>query len=207
MISSPNMDYSFATYPAFIEKSLSGLSFEKLLFFQVWIAEYLYHQFGEELNARFLEEEGIDLKEVLEFLWYIVDKANKEGKNEVAGQMSLMDEELLTKYIDSFKNESIFAELDENETNESGMANLLNAFYNALFFIRKKELRYAAEAAIYPLNVVDRILANDYGLDTRDPDEHVGHPLFRAEFIAQTRLLDYLHSGQETGKDKRGLFR
>ena len=122
-------------------------------------------------------------------------------------EMPLMDKELLAKYLDAFKNENILAELDENETNECGMANLLNGFYNALAFVSKKETRYAAEAALYPLNVVDCTLANDYGLDTRDPNTHIGHPLFQAEFAAQTNLLDYLHSDKEAGRDKRDLFR
>ena len=206
-MSSTNMDLTFRTYPAFLDKSLADLPFGKLLFFQVWVVEYLYQQFGEELNARFLEEEGINLKEVLEFLWHMVDKANKEGENDLAGKMSLMDEELLAKYLDALENESILSELDESETNECGMANLLNSFYNALSFIREKETRYAAEAALYPLNVVDCILANDYSLDTRDPDRHISHPLFQAEFTAQTSLLDYLHSDKDAGKDKRDLFR
>jgi hypothetical protein len=206
-MSSPNMDLSFRTYPAFLDKSLADLPFGKLLFFQVWVTERLYQQFGEELNARFLEEEGVDLKEVLEYLWHMVDQMNKEGKNDLPGEMSLMDKELLAKYLDALKNESIGNELDENETNECGMANLLNSFYNALSFISKKETRYVAEAALYPLNVVDCILANNYGLDTRDPDSHINHPLFQAEFTAQTSLLDYLHSDKAAGKDKRDLFR
>src|SRR5882762_67873 len=126
MHNTSHMDLSFRTYPAFLDKSLADLPFGKLLFFQVWVVEYLYRQFGEELNARFLEEEGINLKEVLEFLWHMVDKANKDGKNDPAGKMSLMDEELLASYLEALKNESILSELDENETNECGMANLLN---------------------------------------------------------------------------------
>ena len=195
-------DLTFRTYPAFLEKRLADLPVARLLFFQVWITQGLYHQFGEELNARFLAEEGIDLKEVLEYLWHMVDQLNKEGENE-----TLMDRELLAKYLDAFKNESILPELDETETNECGMANLLNSFYNALSFISKKETRYVAEAAIYPLNVVDCVLANDHGLDTRDPNTHIGHPLFQAEFTAQTSLLEYLHSDKAAGKDKRDLFR
>lgn len=201
------MDLNFRTYPAFLDKRLADLPLGKLLFFQVWMTERLYRQFGQELNARFSAEEGIDLREVLEYLWHMVEQMNKEGKKDLPTEMPLMDKELLAKYLDAFKNESILAELDETETNECGMANLLNSFYNALSFISKKETRYVAEAALYPLNVVDCILANDYGLDTRNPDSHIGHLLFQAEFTAQTSLLDYLHSDKAAGKDKRDLFR
>jgi hypothetical protein len=197
------MDLSFRTYPAFLDKRLADLPLGKLLFFQAWMTERLYRQFGEELNARFLAEEGIDLREVLEYLWHMVDQMNKA----LPAEMPLMDKELLAKYLDAFKNEGILDELDETETNECGMANLLNSFYNALSFVSKKETRYVAEAALYPLNVVDCILANDHGLDTRDPDTHISHPLFQAEFTAQTSLLDYLHSDKAAGKDKRDLFR
>src|SRR5260221_8578471 len=88
------------------------------------LVEHLYQQFGEELNTRFLEEEGINLKEVLEFLWHMVDRANKDGSDDLAGKLSLMDEELLAKYLDALKNESILTELDENETNECGISSL-----------------------------------------------------------------------------------
>jgi hypothetical protein len=203
MHNTSHMDFTFRTYPAFLDKRLADLSLGKLLFFQVWMTQRLYHQFGQELNTRFLAEEGLDLKEVLEYCWHMVNQLNKD----LPAEMPLMDRELLAKYLDAFKNESILSELDETETNECGMANLLNSFYNALSFISKQETRFTAEAALYPLNVVDCILANDYGLDTRDPNTHISHPLFQAEFTAQTSLLEYLHSDKEAGKDKRDLFR
>lgn len=188
------METTFLGYKEKVLKSLDGLSFQQQLFFPVWITEHLYKQYGKELNEKFQEEEDLDLNEVLAFLWYVVDKGPEK-----------IDEELMEDYIAALENDDIYEELDQDETNEAGQANLISAFYNSLLFIRDRTFILLGGSSSLPLNVIDNILLNDLGLE--DNSGLINHALYQAEFSTQNWMIDYLRSGKPAGSGQKDLFR
>jgi hypothetical protein len=188
------METTFLGYKEKVLKSLEGLPFQQQLFFPVWITEHLFKQYGAELNEKFLEEEDLDLSEVLAFLWYVVDNG-----------LAKVDQELMDEYIESLENDDIYEELDQDETNEAGQANLISGFYNSLLFIRDRTHALLGGASSLPLNIIDGILLNDLGL--KDNSELINHPMHQAEFSAQNRMIDYLRSGKPAGSEQKDLFR
>jgi|GEM_PF-882093 len=175
-------------------QNLEGLPFQKQLYFAVWITEYLYQQYGEALNEKFLEEEELDLNEVLAFLWYVVDKGPAK-----------IDEDLMEEYIGALENDDIYEELDQDERDESGQANLISGFYNALLFIRDRTHILLGGSSSLPLNIIDVILTGELGMT--DSDDMLGHPLYQAEFSVQTHMLEYLRTGKPATSEQKDLFR
>ena len=89
---------TFLTHDKYFINRMTGLSFGRWLFFQAWITEYLYRQFGRELRLRFQDAEDLDIKEVLAFIWYAVQKANEQ---DLPMEASLdIDTELWTGYME-----------------------------------------------------------------------------------------------------------
>src|SRR5882757_5230503 len=121
------MGMTFLDHKEQVSKSLEGLAFGRQLFFAAWITQHLFRQYGSVLSEKFQDEEDLDLNEVLAFLWYVVDK-----------EPAKIDQELMSEYIEALRNDAIYDDLDQNETNESGQANLINSFYNSLLFIRDR---------------------------------------------------------------------
>ncbi|MDO6429321.1 hypothetical protein Q4E93_01895 [Flavitalea sp. BT771] len=181
-------------YKEQVLKSLDGLPFQKQLFFAVWITEELYRQYGAALNEKFLEEEDLDLSEVLAFLWYVVDKGPAK-----------IDEDLMEEYVEALENDDIYEALDQDERDGSGQANLISGFYNALLFIRDRTHILLGGSSSLPLNIIDVILTEALGMT--DSDDMLGHPLYQAEFSAQTHMLEYLRSGKPATSDQKHLFR
>lgn len=188
------METTFLGYKEKVLKSLDGLPFQQQLFFPVWITAYLFKQYGKELNEKFKEEEDLDLNEVLAFLWYVVDKGPAK-----------IDQELMDEYIEALENDDIYEELDQDETNEAGQANLISAFYNSLLFIRDRTFILLGGSSSLPLNIIDNILLND--LELEDNSELINHSMYQTEFSVQSRMIDYLRSGKPAGSDQKDLFR
>jgi len=185
---------SFLDYKQQVTKNLQDLTFGRQLFFSAWITEHLFKRYGALLNEKFQQEEDLDLNEVLAFLWYMVDK---EPAN--------VDQELMSSYRESLRNDDIYGNLDQNETSGSGQANLINSLYNSLLFIHDRSLDLVVGTAFFPINVIDCILLNDIGL--KDSDDLIDHPMFQAEFSAQDHVLEYLHSDKPAGSGEKDLFR
>lgn len=197
------MELTFLTHGKYFLKRMDGLPFGRWLFFSVWITEYLYRQYGQELRARFEEEEELDLGEVLAFLWYTVEKANAGEPS--LGAAAALDEELMSRYIEALENDDIYNDLDQTDTRGIGQAVLISAFYNALKFIESRETRLVAGAAFFPLDIIDCLLTND--LELSHQQSTIQHPLHQAELTIQDRLIDYLHAGKKIGKEQKDLFR
>jgi len=188
------METTFLGYKEKVLKNLEGLSFQRQLFFSVWITEHLFRQYGKELNETFQEEEDLDLNEVLAFLWHVVDKGT-----------SSIDEELMEDYIAALENDDIYEDLDQDETEEAGQANLISAFYNSLLFIRDRTFILLGGSSSMPINIIDGILVNDLGL--KDDAGLIKHPMYQDEFSTQNKMLEYLRSDKPAGSAQKNLFR
>jgi hypothetical protein len=185
---------TFLGYKEQVAKRLSDLDFYQQLFFSTWITEYLFRKYGEDLNEQFQEEEDLDLEEVLNFLWNVVNKRPAD-----------IDEDLVSDYMEKLENEDIYDELDEEEEEGAGQSSLISGFYNSLMFLRDKDQKLLTGAASLPLNIIDTILVNELGM--KDSDDMLSHPLYQKEFSVQDSMLDYLHSGKPAGSAQKDLFR
>jgi hypothetical protein len=199
------MEVTFLTHDTYFLKKMEGLSFGRWLFFSVWITEYLYKQYGEKLRPAFLEEEDLDLREVLAFLWQAVEKANAGGHALSLNAPLTLDEEQMTDYIEGLGNDEIYSDLDQTETQDMGQACLISAFYNSLTFIRDREIRLVAAAAFFPMDIIDCILTNDLELSPKE--RSMEHPMYQAELAVQEKMIEYLQSGKEVGEAQKDLFR
>ena len=194
---------TFLTHDKYFIKRMTGLSFGRWLFFQVWITEVLYRQFARELRPKFQDADELDIRDVLAFLWYAVKIANEQ---DLPLETPLdIDAEIWTGYIEKLQDEDIYDELDQNVTSEMGQTCLISAFFNTLSFIPNRSPKVAAGTAFLPMDVIDCILTND--LELSYDQSTIGHPLYKAELAVQDRMIDYLHSGAPVGEAQKDLFR
>lgn len=206
------MEVTFLTHDKYFLKKMEGLSFGRWLFFSVWIAENLYKQYGEDLRPLFLEEEDLDLREVLAFLWYAVEKANAGGEATINGGHTLaldtplaLDEELIAGYAEGLENDDIYGDLDQTDSQGMGQASLISALYNSLKFIQTRNTKLVAAAAYFPMDIIDCVLTNDLNLPPEKST--IDHPMYQTELATQDRMIDYLQSGGEAGEAQKVLFR
>ena len=199
------MEVTFLTHDKYFLKKMDGLSLGRWLFFSVWITQYLYKQYGETLRPAFLDEEDLDLREVLAFLWYAVEQTNKAGHDMPLDGPLALDEGLISGYIQGLENDGIYNDLDQTDTQGIGQAVLISAFFNSLKFIQTRNTKLIAAVAFFPMDVIDCILTNDLNLSHKEST--IEHRMHQAELAIQDKMFDYLQSGGAAGEAQKDLFR
>lgn len=199
------MEVTFLTHDKYFLKKMEGLSLGRWLFFSVWITEDLYKQYGGAVRPLFLEVEDLDLRQVLAFLWYAVEKAGGGGHDLPLDAPLALDDELIESYAEGLENDEIYGELDQTDTQGMGQASLISAFYNSLKFIQTRNTKLVAAAAYFPLDIIDCILTNDLNLPPEKST--IDHPMYQTELSIQDRMIEYLQSGGAVGEAQKDLFR
>lgn len=185
---------TFSSFDKTLDATFANLPFEQSLFFGAWNAEYLYNKYANHL-LELDNEEGYEvLTTVLSYLWDVVDKTADVAEEVVDEQIARLHE------ID-------IDELDQDEAKGAGVVKLMECLESSLVYIEEKNYEFIKACAYIPIDVADVIMTNELGLDTNDPNKHIQHPLMKAEFDAELKMMDYLKSHDVVSSKDRHLFR
>jgi len=188
------MQLTFSGFDKAITADFKELSFEKLLFFGAWCSEHLYSKYAHYLQEKG-DEEGYEiLTNAMSYVWSCVDNP------------SLIEEPVVDEHIDNLHTIDI-DDFELEETNDTGIMKTMECLESALVYMDERNYEFIVAAAYFPLDVVDIILTNDLGLDTNDPNKHIEHPVSKAEFDAQLKMIEYLKTHEDVTSDDKKLFR
>jgi hypothetical protein len=187
------MQLTYTSFDKTITEDFKQLPFEKLLFFGTWCSQYLYTKYSGYLKEKDDVEGYAVLTDALLYLWTVVD--NPEA----------IDESIVDTHIDNLHTIDI-DDFELEETNDTGIMKVMECVESALVYIEEKNYEFVVACAYFPLDVVDVILTNDLGLDTNDPNKHIEHPVSKAEFDAQFKMIEYLKTHEVSSSDKH-LYR
>ena len=190
-----SMEITFLGYQKKLLADFKKLDPQQLLFFSAWCCDHLFNQYKGEIDERISSGVRQFVAECLNEIWNIVDNPSGIKKT------------VISNLLNNIKEMDIENELSPDETEDIAITKIVECIENTLRFALEKDQVMAVANAFLPIDVIDSILVNQYGIDTTDPDANINHELFQKEFIAQDKLIHYLKEGNKPVSTEKNIFR
>ncbi len=172
---------SFPAYLATLERAIERLPPSARLAFGAWCARRLFAAHADDLPdaaARTAAAEALTF----------VERRTAADTDEAASIDAVL---LRLQTID-------VDQIDAVTSSGTGALKLLECLEDALVLSENGDTAFAVACAQCRIDVIDVVMTDDLGLDTRDPSTHIHHPLLSAEIDAQIAELERLQRGNRS---------
>lgn len=186
------MASKFNKYLRDLKNELKKIPDKNILFWDVWISNYLYEKYKSYIFTAYSKELDDLINNIILYLWDIIDGKEKANKTRI-------------DYFHQELKKNNLEDIDTDEEIGSGIYELINAIDCTLRFLQTSNRGWEINIAQSTINIIDVILTNN-DMDILDDDDFEEN-IVQEEFKTQYKMIEYLKENTNLTSKLKNRFR